>query len=150
MICRYLVAPLVLSLNIGCSKSDSDNRLWRPSDHDQESESAPSGQSFNTPSRANALTAGNSDDVLSVWDSLCAGCHGLAGKGNGPMGASLGARNLSDPRWQASMSDDQIASSILHGRGRMPAFSLPPETIKGLVRLIRGRQMSKRDDSTKP
>jgi cytochrome c oxidase cbb3-type subunit 3 len=61
------------------------------------------------------------------------------------MGAAMGARNLSDPRWQSTITDAQIAASISRGKGRMPAFSLPPEVINGLVRLIRGRQLSDRD-----
>jgi cytochrome c oxidase cbb3-type subunit 3 len=64
------------------------------------------------------------------------------------MGPAMGARNLADPRWLATMTDDQIATSILRGKGRMPAFSLPPETIKGLVRLIRGRRLSDKDSGS--
>jgi len=124
----------------GCSRPDSDIRAWRPTDHDQETAPTPPGPRANSSAPQEAVAERKPVDALETWSSLCSGCHGRIGEGNGPMGAAMGARNLSDPRWQAIITDDQIASSILQGKGRMPAFSLPSETIKGLVRLIRGRQ----------
>jgi hypothetical protein len=47
------------------------------------------------------------------------------------------ARDLSDPAWQDSTSDEQIALSIQRGRGSMPGFPLPESTIASLVRLVR-------------
>jgi len=47
------------------------------------------------------------------------------------------ARDLSDPAWQASVTDAQIADAILKGKNAMPAFMLPPSTVDGLVHLIR-------------
>ena len=141
VIWRHLITPLVLLLLItGCAKPDADIRAWRPSDHDQEALPSPSGQLVDSLAPQEAVIEKKPVDALSTWSSLCSGCHGRIGEGNGPMGATMGARNLSDPRWQATITDEQITASILRGKGRMPAFSLPSETIKGLVRLIRGRQ----------
>lgn len=47
------------------------------------------------------------------------------------------ARDLSDPTWQASVTDAQLAAAITGGKGAMPAFPLPEETVTGLVRLVR-------------
>jgi cytochrome c oxidase cbb3-type subunit 3 len=132
-------------LILGCSRPDGDIRAWRPSDHDQEIVSVPFGSGVNSLAPQEAIAEKKPADAIATWSSLCSGCHGRIGEGNGPMGAAMGARNLSDPRWQATITDDQIASSILRGKGRMPAFSLPSDTIKGLVGLIRGRQRGDND-----
>jgi mono/diheme cytochrome c family protein len=141
---RYPFTKLLLLSVIGCSKPDGDIRSWRPGDHDQEAETTTSLQPA-VPVRQEAIAEKKPDNALATWSSLCAGCHGQLAEGNGPMGAAMGARNLSDPRWQSAVTDDQIATSILRGKGRMPAFSLPPEIIKDLVHLIRGRQTSDKD-----
>ncbi len=144
MIWRHLFGSLVISA-IGCSRPDGDIRAWRPGDHDQEAAPVASGQLVNTLAPQAQVAEKKAVDAQSTWASLCSGCHGRIGEGNGPMGAAMGARNLSDPRWQATITDDQIANSILRGKGRMPAFSLPQETIKDMVRLIRGRKVSDKD-----
>lgn len=59
------------------------------------------------------------------YDALCASCHGAAGKGDGPAGASLNPkpRNFTDKAWQAKTSDDQIKKVI---KGGGPAAGLSP------------------------
>jgi mono/diheme cytochrome c family protein len=148
VIWRHLITPLVTLLITGCSRPDGDIRAWRPGDHDQEAVPALPGPSVNALSPQEAVAEKKPVDAVATWSSLCSGCHGRIGDGNGPMGPAMGARNLADPRWQATITDDQIATSILRGKGRMPAFSLPSETIKGLVRLIRGRQLSDKDSGS--
>lgn len=78
------------------------------------------------------------DEVtLVTWKQNCVVCHGTIGAGDGPQGAMTGVRNLTDPAWQASATDESIARAIREGRGRMPAFKLPEPTIQALVRLVR-------------
>lgn len=78
------------------------------------------------------------DDVTIVaWQQNCTSCHGALGRGDGPQGPMVHAADLSRPDWQATVSDDAIATTIRHGRGRMPAFNLPDATIQSLVRLVR-------------
>ena len=74
-----------------------------------------------------------------VWESLCASCHGTDGKANTDEGKKKKARNLADARWQASVSDDRLASSIRRGHEEMPAFGkkLNAEQIKALVAEVR-------------
>jgi cytochrome c oxidase cbb3-type subunit 3 len=53
------------------------------------------------------------------FDTVCAACHGLDGKGN----ALLGAPNLTDDIWLYGGDSDAIHESLVSGRmGQMPAF----------------------------
>jgi mono/diheme cytochrome c family protein len=49
------------------------------------------------------------------------------------------ARNLSDARWQASVSDERLHNSIRRGRENMPSFAkkLNDEQIKALIAEVR-------------
>ncbi len=141
-------ALAILVTSSACSRAEGDVRVWRPGDHDQ----APSQtqEPTNVGQVASSTAAPNNSAVPqspeAVWSSLCAGCHGQMGQGDGPMGATVAARNLSDPRWQAAVADEQIAATILHGKGRMPAFSLKPDVLKGLVDFIRAHVRKKIDE----
>jgi len=64
-------------------------------------------------------------------------CHGTVGRGDGPEGARLGARDLGDPAWQDAMSDERLRAVVTGGSGDMPAFDLPDSTLDDLVGLIR-------------
>jgi hypothetical protein len=58
-------------------------------------------------------------------------------------------RDLSDPAWQASITDEQIAASIVHGKGQMPPFAaLPSSTVNSLVKLV--RRLSARPEGAAP
>jgi mono/diheme cytochrome c family protein len=59
-------------------------------------------------------------------------CHGTIGGGDGPAGG--GSR---DSRWQDARTEAQLGESIRSGRGSMPAFDLPQDTVRELVGLIR-------------
>ena len=74
-----------------------------------------------------------------VWESLCSSCHGPDGSANTEEGKKKKARNLADARWQASVSDDRLASSIRRGREEMPSFGrkLNEEQVKALVAEVR-------------
>lgn len=80
--------------------------------------------------------------IEAAWAQNCAVCHGALGHGDGPNGALVKAPDLTDPAWQAKVTDEEIALRIHEGKGLMPKFDLPPETIAGLViriRATRGR-----------
>ena len=69
----------------------------------------------------------------------CAKCHGEDGKGQTEEGKKKGARDLSNAKWQATISDERMIKSITRGRDMMPAWgkALTPEQIKELVKEVR-------------
>lgn len=132
-----LGAALVLLL--GCSRTADDLREWRPSDHRQAEESTGQGaeESPQVSGSAEPPMPGLDEVTIASYRRACAGCHGQLGRGDGPQGPMVKARDLSDPAWQAATTDAQIAATITHGRGLMPAFTLPENTVNGLVHLVR-------------
>ena len=74
-----------------------------------------------------------------LWEAYCTVCHGPDGKAQTEEGRKKMARNLSDARWQATVSDDRLISSIRRGRDNMPTFGkkLNDEQIKALVAEVR-------------
>jgi len=132
-------AVLSLAFALGCSRADADLREWRPSDHQHTSE-GPSENGQEGPQvsgSAEPLMPGLDEVTIAAWRRACTSCHGQIGRGDGPQGPMVRARDLSDPAWQASVSDAQVAESITKGRGKMPGFALPEATVQGLVHLVR-------------
>jgi cytochrome c oxidase cbb3-type subunit 3 len=129
--CSFAIA---LAL-VGCGKTPDDLREWKTSDHDHTQEPGSGQVPANQPSSGGMF--GISEVALAAWKQNCTTCHGIIGRGDGPQGPMTKARDLTDPAWQASVSDADIASSIKNGRGAMPAFPLPDSTIEGLVKLTR-------------
>lgn len=83
-----------------------------------------------------------------LWETRCRNCHGAAGDGDGPGAQILEVkpRALSDPSWQASVTDEHIAKIIVDGGKavglsvRMPAnpdLEDQPEVVSALVRIVR-------------
>jgi mono/diheme cytochrome c family protein len=75
-----------------------------------------------------------------AWKERCANCHGRAGRGDGPQGPMLGAKDLTSDEWLGKTSDADIAAVIRDGKNRMPAFpNLPKRVVDGLVKRIRAK-----------
>jgi len=74
-----------------------------------------------------------------VWEANCTVCHGGDGHGRTEEGLKRNARNLADAKWQESVSDGRLSSSIKRGHDKMPAFGrkLSEEQVKALVAEIR-------------
>jgi mono/diheme cytochrome c family protein len=122
----------------GCNESPPDLREWRPKDHDHtQNPNAAQVEVGDAAAEAPAAKLGLDDVTLVAWRNSCTTCHGTLGRGDGPQGPMVKAADLSSPTWQASVTDDAIASVIRDGKGRMPSFDLPSSTVQGLVRLIR-------------
>ena len=86
-----------------------------------------------------ALAAGapDSPDGAALFKQKCSMCHGADGKGF----AALKTPDFTDPKWQASRTDKEIASTIKNGKQgtMMQAFGsqLKDEDIDALVKQIR-------------
>lgn len=74
-----------------------------------------------------------------LWEANCSVCHGDDGRGQTEEGLKKRARNLADAKWQESVSDGRLESSIKRGHDRMPAFGkkLSGEQVKALVAEVR-------------
>lgn len=88
---------------------------------------------------ANANTA---RPATQLYRRYCISCHGTDGRAKTSKGKFSHARDLSDPQWQADVSDERIFNSIMNGRnggGNMPAFSkkLNEKEANSLVDFVR-------------
>src|ERR1043166_3312219 len=74
--------------------------------------------------------ARSDEKSAATYKQKCASCHGPDGKGETPAGKAMKVRNFGDPAVVA-MSDDELASVITNGKGKMPKYtSLKPEQVK--------------------
>jgi mono/diheme cytochrome c family protein len=67
-----------------------------------------------------------------IFAERCTTCHGAGGAGDGPASAGLvpKPRNLQDPAWQASVTDEHIDKIIQYGGaavGKSPAMPPNPD-----------------------
>jgi len=83
-------------------------------------------------------------DPKTNWANDCTQCHGPDGRANTKMGKQLSAKDLTDPKVQASFSDAEAAKAIKEGvkqggKTTMKAFGgkLTDEEIKALVAYVR-------------
>jgi cytochrome c oxidase cbb3-type subunit 3 len=133
------------ALLAGCDSAAADLREWKATDHDRVDQ--PQGQSARgprlSPAPSSSAAANPTMTLVEVtWRNQCASCHGLIGRGDGPQGPMVHATNLTQPEWQAKVTDQDIADVIRNGKNRMPKFDFPPDVVAGLVariRMARGR-----------
>ena len=79
------------------------------------------------------------------WKQHCASCHGEDGAGQTKMGKKLGVKDLADPAYQRSFTDDQLFKNLkagetgADGKVKMKAFGdkLSDDDIKALVGYVR-------------
>ena len=137
----FAIALVASCAAFGCNRAPDDLREWRPSDHHNNATAAESdpgtGRAAQVTGSAEPTMPGLEDVTIVAWLRNCTTCHGSLGRGDGPRGPMVKARDLSDPAWQASVSDAQLAESITKGKNAMPGFPLPASTIDGLVHLVR-------------
>jgi mono/diheme cytochrome c family protein len=78
-------------------------------------------------------------EPAALFDRHCAKCHGRDGRAKRFRGQVTGARNLTDPKWQDRVTDEQIAAAIKRGPGAMPSFEkkLSQAEIDALVGYVR-------------
>jgi len=142
---RVVLFATILAGTTTACEDGRDLREWRPEDHGQppgarsaaDGRAAPPEDAQNeqlTPEERDARAA------ASLWNVLCASCHGRGGHGDGP-GAPPGAQvaDLTVDAYQSSRTDAEIASVITNGQGLMPAFGerLNERGVAALVRHVR-------------
>jgi len=132
---------LIASLpSVGCQKKTPTEQS--ASSETQAEQTAPAEPAID-PAVLAAATA------KTTFNSKCIVCHGSIGLGDGPGAAALTPkpRAFSDPTWQGSVTDEQIAKTIVEGGaavGKSP--NMPPnpeladkqEVVKQLVSIVRG------------
>lgn len=84
-------------------------------------------------------TSQKSVDASVLFDKRCDTCHGKDGQARTFKAKFNHARNLTDAKWQAEVSDEHLFNSISNGKGKMPAFGkkLSETQINGLVAYVR-------------
>lgn len=77
--------------------------------------------------------------VSAIYNRRCASCHGKDGRAKTFKAKFNGARDLTDSKWQESVSDERIYNSIMNGRGKMPAFGkkVTEEQVDALASYVR-------------
>jgi cytochrome c553 len=54
-------------------------------------------------------------DAKALWDKQCAKCHGADGKGQTKAGKKAEAKDMTDAKWQANLTDERAFKSIKEG-----------------------------------
>jgi len=87
-------------------------------------------------------------EAQEIYTQRCTTCHGPTGKGDGPVGAVLSPkpRDLGDPAWQKSVTDEHIEKIIVGGGPAVgksplmtasPDLSAKPDVVKALRAMVR-------------
>ena len=88
------------------------------------------------------------DEARTIFSSRCSTCHGLDGKGKGPLSPGLNPhpRDYTDRAWQKAVSDDEIRTAIVKGGigvGKSalmppnPDLSDEPQVVEELLAIVR-------------
>jgi hypothetical protein len=134
---RAIATALAVGIAVGgCAPDAGPVKEWSPKDHDHDDASrSPMGQV-----RQRKPVDDEPELVDLAWEKNCSRCHGPSGHGDGPMGPSVHAPDLTRDDFLSKTSDEDVAAIIRNGRGQMPAFnSLPERVVSGLVKRLRSR-----------
>ena len=97
---------------------------------------------------ADDVPAAAMKEAEGIFKTRCTTCHGASGKGDGPAAAGLNPkpRDMTDPAWQKSVTDEQIEKIIKSGGPAVgksplmpgnPDLASKPDVIKALRVLVR-------------
>ena len=95
--------------------------------------------------------AQNTSDAASLFEKNCAKCHGKDGRAKTLRGRTVGARNLTDAKWQAKETDAEILAAIKKGPGAMPSFEkkFSQSELESLVAYVRSLKREKPEEKKK-
>jgi Cytochrome C oxidase, cbb3-type, subunit III len=93
------------------------------------------------------MGCGRNERMDALYAQRCLNCHGMAGRGDGPIAASLPVRTPDFRDTVQQKSNGQIRRIIAQGRGVMPAFepALRPSEINDLLQMVRFLSREGRD-----
>jgi mono/diheme cytochrome c family protein len=85
-------------------------------------------------------------EVTENWTKHCTSCHGKDGKGQTKAGRAADVKDLTDAKYQATFTDEQMFKQIKEGmkdakgKEKMKPFAdkLSDDEIKALVSFVRG------------
>ena len=90
------------------------------------------------------LTSARADDAKAIYEKDCAKCHGADGKGDTKMGKKLGAKDYTDPKVQAAVTDEAAFKAVKEGlkdkEGKQlmkPSEGTSDDDIKAVVAYMR-------------
>jgi mono/diheme cytochrome c family protein len=95
------------------------------------------------PQRRRRSTSRGEKQVVDLFRTNCARCHGADGRGDTPLGHTYKAPDFTDPEWWRKNSDitntGRLTEIVRRGKGGMPAFGkkLNRTEIHSLVRYVR-------------
>src|SRR5262245_1895337 len=80
------------------------------------------------PGKHGAGAQGQPSEAQRIFMTVCATCHGIDGTGTGPAAETLTPkpRNYTDPKWQASVTDDAIREIIIKGGQQLGKSAMMP------------------------
>ncbi len=131
----HALLPISLLVLVACSPDPGPVREWQPADHDQQESKANSNQ---VRQKAESKEDDTRELAELAWRKNCVSCHGPEGHGDGPQGRMVQAPDITKAELLEKLSDDDIASTIKHGKNRMPAFAnLPDRVVTALVARLR-------------
>lgn len=138
---RLFATVLVTLSLVGCGEERA-LREWTPADHGQ-----PEGADVDPERVPDNEARGN--PVATLWNLVCASCHGRSGRGDGPGRPPMATQmpDLTTAEYQQVRTDEQIAETIRAGRGFMPGFAsqLDPDAIESLVAHVRSLRSDTND-----
>ena len=91
-----------------------------------------------------ALAEDGKADGKALFEGKCAICHGKDGAGKTKMGEKAGIKDLTDPKYQATLSDEKMLKSLKEGikdgeKTKMKAYDkiLGEEELKAVIAYVR-------------
>src|SRR5664280_1801686 len=97
-----------------------------------------------------AALSARAEDAKTTYDTSCAKCHGVEGKGDTKMGTKLGVKDFTDAKVQADLKDEDAVKAVkdgvkdAEGKTKMKAYvtgsdtPLSDDEVKALVTYVRG------------